>query len=164
MKTQTLIYFLVLSRFVIASNFFLRITKESIDAYRIYDALKMRYGYRTDMIKYPGRNLRSRKNFAIRRTSSRLGKQFVCYTNLPGIFRIAICYRSPTIDSFRRSSRLSCIVFVGAAIGPTTMLLRARIFLDSTPMCYGRFHILSAATRLIYPADQGAFCKRNPFS
>lgn len=48
-------------------------------------------------------------------------------TNLPGIFRI--CYRSPTIDSFRRTSRLSCIVFVGA-IGPATMLLRAQIFLD----------------------------------
>lgn len=85
-----------------------------------------------------------------------------CVTNLPGIFRIAICYRSPTIDSFRRSSRLSCIVFVGA-IGLATMLLRARIFLDPRQCVTGQFSTTSPR-RPDWFIRRKTFCKPNLFS
>lgn len=100
------------------------------------------------------RNLRSRKNFATRRTSSRLGKLFA-RSNLSGIFGITICYRSPTIDSFRRSSRLSCIVFRCDWAGDDAF---TRIFLDPRRCVTAGSNILSAS-RLIYPTDQEAGCK-----
>jgi len=84
-----------------------------------------KYGYNTDMIKYPGCNLWSRKNFA--------------YVIPPGkivcVLPISRGYFESQSAIVRRQSihfatrRLSCIVFVGA-IELATMLLRARIFLD----------------------------------
>lgn len=93
------------------------------DSAKMFFSLFLRYGQYTVKcvrharalprvcdIKCAGRNSDSA-------TVARFAAEFAVYhfargnrsfvTNLPGIFRIAICYRSPTIDSFRRVSFIS---------------------------------------------------------
>lgn len=110
------------------------------------------------MIKYPGRNLRSRKNFAIRCTSSSLGK-IVCALpiSLGDISnRNLLSFANNRFISPLVSFILYCFRcdWVGDAF--------TRIFLDPRRCVTAGSNILSTANRLIYPTDQKAVCKLSP--
>lgn len=128
----------------------------------MYDALKMRYRYRTydktsqnmihDLVKI--------SRLAVRHPAWE--KLFACYQSPGDISNRNLLsftnnrFISPLVSfilyCFRRCDWAGDDAFTGADI------------FRSAPMCYGRFHILSTATRLIYPADRRHFVNETSFS